>query len=245
MKLHLKHFLILALAAFATACGNDEDTSQPTPTPAATTGEVSGTVTPSNGASHVFLISGTDTLKTVPSAFGDFEFAEVKPGTYQVMAKPFFDHEAPAPTSVTVKAGQTTTVPVITLTKIPIDGLISVSLDGSVISGTPLFSAVGNGSISISNSTDQVYLELPIITGTGTYTNANSDLNVIILQSPTSARWETTKTLGTATLTVTSFDPVTLKGNATFSFSAPASANGATGSKVGTNGSLKNTRLAR
>jgi hypothetical protein len=244
MNLTFKNFLVLALATTLAGCSKDDDaTSQP---PASTTtGTVTGSVSPANGASRVLLISGADTLKATPSGFGEYTFEEVKPGPYQVMAKPFPDHEAPAPVAVSVSAGQTTTVPVITLTRVPIDGLISVSVDGSVISGTPLFSAVGNGSISISNSTMAIYLELPEITKTGTYTNANSDLSVIVLQGPNTDRWETTKTTGTATLTVTAFDPVTLKGSATFSFSAPASGNGATGNKVGTNGSLKNARLAR
>ncbi len=245
MKISLKYCFIAALGFLTAGCGNDDDTANPTtPTPAATTGNISGSITPANGASMVFLIAGTDTLKTSPSGFGTFEFEEVKPGNYQVMAKPFSDHEGPGPSPVTVTAGKTEEVH-INLTKIPIDGLMSVSIDGSIIQGTPVFSAVGHGSVSISNSDYLVYIDLPIISGTGNYTNANSDLKVTVLQYPTSARWETTKTLGTATLTVTAFDPNSLKGNATFSFSAPASGNGATGNKAGTNGSLKNTRLVR
>lgn len=239
MKTSVKYFVMLAFATLMSGCSKDDNATQPN-----ITGNISGSIDPTNGASQVLLYAGQDTLKATPDNFGDFEFNEVKPGNYHIVAKPFSDHEAPGPAPVTITAGKTEPVH-IQLIKIPIDGLISVSVDGSTLSGTPLFSAVGNGSISISNVTLGVYLELPVITGPGTFTNANSNLNVIVLEGPTGARWETIKTSGTATLTVTSFDPVTLKGNATFSFSAPANGNGATGNKAGTNGSLKNARLAR
>lgn len=246
MKIRLKYFSMLALAGILAGCGNDEDPAQPDPRPnTSPNGSVVGSVSPANGASRVLLFAGQDTLKTTPNSTGVFSFADVKPGNYQVVARAYPGYLAPAPTAVTLEAGKVTEVPEIKMMALPINGLLAVTINGSPVNGTPIFSAVGNGSLSYSDGNLGFYLELPVISGPGTYTNANSDLNVIVIEGPSGARWETTKTLGTASLTVTSYDPVTLKGDATFSFTAPASANGATGSKTGTNGSLQNVRLYR
>jgi hypothetical protein len=61
---------------------------------------IKGTVTPAEGASKVWALSSTDTLKAEIDK-GSFEIPNVKPGTYQVII------EAKAPYKNTAKEGVT------------------------------------------------------------------------------------------------------------------------------------------
>lgn len=47
-------------------------------------GSIRGRVTPADGAFHVFAIAGKDTLQT-DIRLGDFQFTNVKPGSYIVI----------------------------------------------------------------------------------------------------------------------------------------------------------------
>ena len=237
MRLRLKYFVLLAVTAFSFGCDKDDDT-QPT------TGTVKGSISPANGGSQVFLITGSDTLKATPASTGTYEFTQVKAGSYQATVKTNAGYSAPAATAITVTAGQTTDVPVITLTQVPANGAASVVIDGVTFSGTPSFAGFGTGKLFYLSNGFQVHITLPAnITGPGTFTtSASSDLVFMVLNNSTGATWSSDDAGGSGTLTVTSFDAATKKGNATFSFTATPSM-GATGNKVGTNGSLQNVRL--
>ena len=49
-------------------------------------GGIKGNVSPVEGATEILAVSGTDTLRTVPNS-GNFNFADVKPGTYTIWVK--------------------------------------------------------------------------------------------------------------------------------------------------------------
>ena len=235
MKARLTFILLATMAGFVTSCSDDDDA-----TPA--TGTVTGTISPANGASQVYLITGTDTIKGAPSASGTYELKDVKAGDYQITVKANANYTAPAPAAVNVTAGNTTTVPVITLTALPAGGAASVVIGGVTYAGTPTFANFGTGKLFYLSNGYQVHITLPAnITGPATFTTANSDLNFMVLSNSTGANWDTDNTGGTGTLTVTSFNATTKKGSATFSFTAAASSGSTT--KVGTNGTLQNVTL--
>jgi hypothetical protein len=236
MKASLKYFFLVLITAFSVGCGDDKDTSP-------TTGIVKGSITPANGASKVYLVSGTDTVSGTPTSSGTFELTSVKPGSYQFSIKSNEGFSSPAPTAVEVTAGQTTEVPAITLTQLPANGLMSVSVSGTAYSGTPTFAAFGNGLLFIYSNGYQVHLTLPAITGTGTYTTSStSDLEFKVINNTTGAMWSSDNASGTGTLNITSYNATTKKGSGTFTFTATPGS-GATGNKVGTNGSLQNVKL--
>lgn len=238
MRFSLKSLFFVALTAFAFGCDSDDDAANPS------NGTVKGSVSPANGASQVFLVTGTDTIKGTPAADGTYELKDVKPGDYQISAKANANFMAPAASAVSVTAGNTTDVPVITLTALPANGSASVSIGGTTYSGTPTFAGFGNGTLFYLSNGNQIHITLPAgISGPGTFTtSATSDLEFKVINNSSGATWSTDATGGTGTLTVSSYNATTKKGSATFSFTAVPTMGG-TGTKVGTNGTLLNVRL--
>ncbi|MRX46131.1 DUF4382 domain-containing protein [Pedobacter puniceum] len=83
---------------------------------AATTGLISGTVLPLESAPEVLVISGTDTVGTVPNAeTGAFIVGGLKTGTYAVKFVPVAGFKDSTITNVSVTAGQIKSLGTITL----------------------------------------------------------------------------------------------------------------------------------
>ena len=74
-------------------------------TPQTETGVIKGRISPADGANQVWAISGTDTLKTVPSN-GEFMFDKVKTGSYTVAIDAKDPYKDQMIESVEVKAGE-------------------------------------------------------------------------------------------------------------------------------------------
>lgn len=244
MKARLTFFFLTILTGFISGCGDEDN-----PTPDA--GTVTGTISPANAASKVYLIAGTDTIKGTPTAAGSYELTNVKAGTYSLAFKANDAYDAPAPSSVTVTARQTTTVPVATFTALPANGVMSVVINGVLQTGNVTYFG-GNDYPIILNSNGwpnntttghSIWLTLPPITGVGTYTSATQNPNgdeVEFDVANSNNFWWANYSMGTATVTVTSFNPTTKRISGTFSFTAISSGRP---DKVGTNGILKNIKL--
>jgi hypothetical protein len=74
-------------------------------TPQAETGTIKGRISPVDGANQVWAISGTDTLKTVPTN-GEFMFDKVKTATYTVAIDAKDPYKDQMVEQVEVKAGE-------------------------------------------------------------------------------------------------------------------------------------------
>ena len=72
---------------------------------AITNGSVKGTVSPSDAAVRVWIVSATDTLKA-PVDHGTFSVADVKPGTYKVIIEAKPPYKNAAKDDITVADGQ-------------------------------------------------------------------------------------------------------------------------------------------
>ncbi|MFC5272248.1 hypothetical protein [Adhaeribacter terreus] len=245
MKTRLTLILFAAFASVFSGCSDDNDATPES-------GTVSGTISPAHSATKVYLITATDTIKGTPTAAGTYELKEVKAGSYSLAFKAADNFDSPAPSTIEVKKGQTTNVPVVTFTALPANGFISVEISGVTYSGTPSYFFgneypmvwSGNGWPNNYAGGHQIRLTLPIITGVGTYSSAThqptgEDLEIAVANM--NNFWTVNNAMGTATLIVTSFNPTTKRINGTFSFTAEDG--GSSPDKVGTNGIIKNVRL--
>jgi hypothetical protein len=248
MKKRISFILFVAFAGFFTGCGDDDKKDDPTPE----TGTVTGTISPANSASKVYLIVGTDTIKGTPTAAGTYELTDVKVGTYKLAFKATSAYVAPAPTDVTVTARQTTNVPVVTFATLPPNGLMSVEIDGVTHSRTPSNNVSGSFAepyiISNNFSTYDytVQIRIPHITGPGTFNITNSDLVFSISDGRTNYDYYTWYPGSSGTLTITSYNSATKRGNGTFSFVAANTSgdpNATPKTKAGVNGVLTNVKL--
>src|SRR5688572_22099354 len=104
MKSRFTLILLAAMGSLFYGCGDDKK-EDPTPSATSETGTVSGTISPANSASKIFLISGTDTIKGTPTASGSYELTDVKSGTYSLAFKATSNYDTPAPSNVEVRKG--------------------------------------------------------------------------------------------------------------------------------------------
>jgi hypothetical protein len=74
----------------------------------ANSGAIAGMVSPANSVLYTYVVSGTDTLGTIPNVYGEFMIGGVPPGTYTVYfdaAPPFLNQTV---SNVTVTVGNIT-----------------------------------------------------------------------------------------------------------------------------------------
>jgi Carboxypeptidase regulatory-like domain len=80
-------------------------------------GSIKGKVTPTDAAVRVWAESATDTLNVAIQSGGDFEIANVKPGTYKLVVEAKPPYKNIAKDNVSVMDGQPTDVGEIMLNK--------------------------------------------------------------------------------------------------------------------------------
>jgi hypothetical protein len=73
------------------------------------TGSIKGKITPANGATKVWAISGNDTLKASVDG-GSFNITDAKPGTYKLIVEAMPPYKNMAKEGVSVSDGQSTDV---------------------------------------------------------------------------------------------------------------------------------------
>lgn len=246
MRAALLLLLLPILTTTLSGC-NDDDTGRNDPEPAVVAnGVVKGSVLPAYAAEEVYLVSGTDTLKTIPGkplpfeSVGAFEFDQVKPGTYIVGVRSIYSFTTPRPDTITVQPGATVVVPKFELYTAN-NGLMSFTFNDTVYTGSPnLGVSPTNTSVSFPTPKYWFSITFPEVNGPGIYSTATFNTMQVRVFNWKQDNWYADKSRGFATMQVTAFNPASGIGNATFSFTA---VNPGKPDAVVTKGTLYSVRL--
>lgn len=211
--------MILGLFGLA-GCDKDDTGTQP-----GQPGTVKGSVMLYYAAKEVYLVSGTDTLKTsvTPSniyyeRFGTFEFNQVPPGDYKLGVNPILNFWPPDPVFIRVSSGQTVETPRFKVySSDHAHGIFSLTYNDTVYTGN---ASVAGKQIIMSTPRYYFSVTLPVIKGPGTYsttthTGIQARFNAYNYQD-----WYANNTMGSVIVNVTAFDSVSRLGHGTFSFTA-------------------------
>ena len=215
--------LSLPLLTATVSCTKKEDT----PTPAATTGGIEGTISPANAIATVTATNtGSVTFLQTPAASGTFTFANLVPGAYTLTCDPKPGFQAPNVRYVTVVAGQVAPAGTIVVAPEPLGtvaGIIDpadavtrvelVSSTGIVAPATPnastgafSFAGVALGIYTVRFVMAPGFYAVPDITGLQlSVRTPDVNLNTITAQSNGIPRGTMTWTTGGATYSATSF----------------------------------------
>ena len=227
MHVRLTYFWFLVILILAAGC------SQTTVEP--DNGGITGTVMPANAASLVYLVRGTDTIKTGVKPDGTYEISDIAKGEYKLTAKPNFGFIAPVPGPIIINGGFTTQAYPIRVPQIPASGAFSITIQDSIYTGTSITDSTAATDLTLVSGPYLFRFQLPAVSGPATFTTAtNPDLKIEVRFNK--QIWEAGGSQGNATLTVTSFDQATRRGNGTFSFTAVKAGEA---DIAGTNGSLQ------
>ena len=210
LHMRLKCYFFLAFSFLAVSCS--ETAVEPT------SGGITGSVLPANGASKVYLIRDNDTIKADINADGTYEIMDVTAGKYKLSAKPRYGLTAPIPGPIIINGGFTTQAYPIRLPAMPVSGLFSVSLQDSIRNGSPVYNLFGEPGFSVSSGAYKFTFTFPKINGTGTLSTATKDLQVEVTFNQ--QIWKANSAEGNAVLNITYFDPVSKRGDGTFTFTA-------------------------
>lgn len=252
MKKLFFFFTFLFCSTFLfTGCSNDDDEVTAPPT-----GSVKATVMPAGAASNMRLTQNGITLEVGLNSNGTFQADNLQAGDYAVTFTPATGFQAPAARNVTVTGGNTTDLGTITLTQPGSQFLGSMA---ATINGTPWNSTVHAAttdttsititgtSFNLTGTAEAIALNLPNVTGLGTYTGPAEAVAVYTLASVTGGSqnlWTSFGPGSACTVTITSYDATNQKISGTFSFTAVAAPGStATGTKTVTNGTFTNLNV--
>ena len=265
--LHLAFTAATAILLTITSCSGSKDD----PTPAVTTGTISGMVSPAGSITTVTATSasGQTATATPVASTGAYSFASLATGTYGLTFAPATGYIAPAARSgLVVTTGQTTAAGTTTVSPGGAAGSFTWSEGGVAKSGVVqahTLRAGGTSSVYTLNLTgatatggnltnnDFVTLSLLNLSGPGTYALGISASGVLAtatfnrnrVGSPT-AIWGAGPGLaggqGSGSITLTSFDPVARTAAGTFTFvGGPVTNTGTVNTVAVTNGSFNVT----
>ena len=233
--------LSLPLLTATVSCTKKEDT----PTPAATTGGIEGTISPAGAITTVTATNanGITFLATPNASTGAFAFAGLAPGRYTLTFSPASGYGVPAARAIDVVAGQTAPAgTVVVVGDGTPRGTVAWTVDGTTFTSTALSGAVrAAGSptelaafVVSGGVRHEVNFYFPnAIPGLGTYTldgygpGANSAGYARTTGSQTVSYGtylyfinRSTAVAGTGTLTVTAYNATARTLSGTFAFTA-------------------------
>jgi hypothetical protein len=239
--------ILISLTFIFSNCHKDDVIS-----PQNSTGNISGSIIPSNSAFVVRASSGNSIYSAAVDATGNYTISSVPYGTYSVQAYPVGGYNKPNSVSVSVNSSSNPQSP-INLTASNNDGNMTYTLNGTNYSlyypyTSAAYNGIGVNGFLISSQTNinsvdhwTIRVTLNNFNGVGSYpvSNApNSTFDILKYVGSTISLWSTSLG-GNATINVNTMDTTSHRISGTFTVSAMPVSN-ASGIMTISNGTFNN-----
>jgi hypothetical protein len=244
----MRNIFLLCLFLFGSilvSCKKDKDDPKPT------TGSIRATAIPAGAATNMRLTRDNTTIEIAPNSSGIFQADNLQAGNYSVTFTPAVGFQGPQASNVSVTAGSTNDLGTVAFVQpgSPFIGTMSATVNGNTwnsalhggtVDGSGMGLTISGAAVSLTGTSETIMLNLPNITGLGTY-SAPFDASAVYMVASITGTPQTWVSGSNCTITITNIDQVEQKISGTFSFTAsPAPGSSASGNKTVTNGTFTN-----